>query len=110
MLFLVISVSCAWCLFDEEFEALKQRITNLELAAKEDKNENELLKKEVVDLKIKVSNLVYKDNNEESLTEVRVIIINHNVNDRKCLIVGFLKKGTSGCYEQIRIANDWSHL
>ena len=72
VLLLFISVTCSWCLFDEEFEALKQRITNLELSAKEDKNENELLKKEVVDLKIKVSNLVYKDNNEESLTEVMI--------------------------------------
>ena len=82
--FLLIFIPFAWCLFDEEFEALKQRITKLELSAKEDKNENELLKKEVVDLKIKVSNLVYKDNNDESLTEVRLIM--YTLHNRKCLI------------------------
>ena len=69
LLFLLL-IPLALSLFDEEFEALKERILSLEQAAQEDKSENKLLKKEVLDLRIKVSNLEYKNNNEQSLSEV----------------------------------------
>ena len=66
----LLLITSALGLFDEEFEALKQRITALEAAAEEDKGKKILQEKDITDLKIKVSNLVYKDNNENSLTEV----------------------------------------
>ena len=69
----LLFVTLAWGLFDEEFEALKQRITALEEAAEEDKGKKILQEKDITDLKIKVSNLVYKDNNENSLTEVCIV-------------------------------------
>ena len=71
LLFLLL-IPLALSLFDEEFEALKERILSLEQAAQEDKSENKLLKKEVLDLRIKVSNLEYKNNNEQSLSEVLI--------------------------------------
>ena len=70
-LLLILLIPFVFSLFDAEFEALKERILTLEQAAEEDKSDNNLLRKEVLDLRIKVSNLEYKGDNEQSLTEVQ---------------------------------------
>ena len=71
--------------FDEEFQALKDKISALEQKVDEDQNEKALLQTKVTALEIKMSNLVTK--NEGELNSEQIDIINKigfQINGRTC--------------------------
>ena len=70
----MIALSAA--LFDEEFQALKNRISAVEEQLEEEKNDKEVIQKDVLDLKIKMSNILFKEDNEDSLTEEQINTLN----------------------------------
>ena len=67
---IIILIGFCAALFDEEFQALKNRISAVEEKLEEHSDENVVLKKDMLDLKIKMSNILFKTDNKDSLTEV----------------------------------------